>query len=91
MRCTEKITLLCSVYMRRPVVALTKTQMHPNAEDTLRKTIKEHIQNNHDIYTEVPVNIDSIKFAQVKRIGDPVKAAQSFRPRPIVATLTENV
>ena len=38
-----------------------------NTEITLRKTLRESIQNNHDINKESSVNFDTIKFAQVTK------------------------
>jgi hypothetical protein len=55
-------------------------------EVTIRKTLKDSIQNNIDINKEAPIDVDSVKFSQVERIGDPVKAAESHRPRPIVVS-----
>jgi len=54
-------------------------------ETALRKVLTENIQNKTSINSDNQIEIDNINFDKVQRLGNPERARENNRPRPIVA------
>lgn len=56
-----------------------------NTERVLRDILKDQVQDNPVVNSECQIEVDSIKFDKVTRLGNPQKRSASDRPRPIMA------